>query len=99
VQGAELIVVPTANMVDFEMVSRLVVPTRAYENGVFVVYANYCGGDAVFEYAGLSAVAGPDGAEPHLAGTGEGLLTVALSVGSLPPSPYLAERRPELYGG
>ena len=41
--GAGLVVVPTANMEGFEAVPRLLVPARAYENGLVVAYANCCG--------------------------------------------------------
>lgn len=61
-QGAELIAVPTANMAGFEFVAEHLVPTRAYENQVFVAYANYCGREADIVYDGQSCVAAPDGA-------------------------------------
>lgn len=61
-RGADLVVVPTANMVSFDAVSRHLVPTRAYENQVFVAYANFCGTEASLAYNGLSCVAAPDGA-------------------------------------
>ena len=60
-QGAQLIVVPTANMVSFDFVAQHLVPTRAYENQVFVAYANFCGEEAGIAYNGLSCVAAPDG--------------------------------------
>ena len=40
-KGAQLIVVPTALEAVFQMTPRVVVPTRAIENGVHVLYANY----------------------------------------------------------
>jgi predicted amidohydrolase len=61
-QGADLIVVPTANMVGFDFVAQHLVPSRAYENQVFVAYANFCGREANLAYGGLSCVAAPDGA-------------------------------------
>lgn len=61
-QGAEVIVVPTANMEGFDFVAQHLVPTRAYENQVFVAYANFCGQERGLAYNGLSCVAGPDGA-------------------------------------
>lgn len=59
--GADLIVVPTANMEGFDFVAQHLVPTRAYENQVFVAYANFCGREAGLGYNGLSCVAAPDG--------------------------------------
>jgi predicted amidohydrolase len=60
--GADLIVVPTANMADFDFVATTLVPVRAYENQVFVAYANYTGPEGDLHYGGLSTVAAPDGA-------------------------------------
>jgi predicted amidohydrolase len=59
--GADLIVVPTANMSDYNFVAQAVVPVRAFENQVYVAYANYIGQEANLHYGGLSNVAGPDG--------------------------------------
>jgi predicted amidohydrolase len=67
-QGADLIVVPTANMVGFDFVAQHLVPTRAYENQVFVAYANFCGREAELAYGGLSCVAAPDGTVPARGG-------------------------------
>ena len=60
-QGADLIVVPTANMVGFDFVAQHLVPTRAYENQLFVAYANFCGEEGDLAYNGLSCVAAPNG--------------------------------------
>jgi predicted amidohydrolase len=60
-QGADLIVVPKANMVDFDLVAQHLVLTRAYLNQVFVAYANFCAREAKLAYGGLSCVAAPDG--------------------------------------
>lgn len=60
-QGADLILVPTANMEAFDFVARHLVPTRAYENQLFVAYANFCGREGDLAYGGLSCVAAPDG--------------------------------------
>ncbi|CAM8672111.1 COG0388 Predicted amidohydrolase [Comamonadaceae bacterium] len=59
--GADLIVVPTANMADYDFVARSLVPVRAYENQLFVAYANFTGPEGALQYGGLSVVAGPDG--------------------------------------
>lgn len=60
-KGVEVILVPTANMMPFTNVNRLMVPSRAAENGITVVYANYCGEGRGLTYSGLSVIAGPDG--------------------------------------
>src|SRR5690606_18163480 len=62
--GAELVVVPTALPQGpfAAFIAIRVVPVRAFENQVFVAYANHAGRDGRFAYAGLSCVAAPDGA-------------------------------------
>lgn len=73
-QGADLIVVPTANMESFDFVAQHLVPTRAYENQLFVAYANFCGSEGDLAYNGLSCVAAPNGAGLVQAGRGAELL-------------------------
>ena len=52
VDGARAVLVPTANMTGYEEVQEFLVRARACENGCGVVYANYCGADALLEYGG-----------------------------------------------
>ncbi|MEO3430978.1 carbon-nitrogen hydrolase family protein [Pelagibius sp. CAU 1746] len=61
--GAEVIVVPTALPEGpyAGFIATQVVPVRAFENQIFVIYANHAGRDARFGYAGLSCIAAPDG--------------------------------------
>ena len=73
-QGADLIVVPTANMQGFDFVAQHLVPTRAYENQLYVAYANFCGSEGNLAYGGLSCVAAPDGTGLVQAGRGAELL-------------------------
>lgn len=60
-QGADLILVPTANMIPFDSVATRLVPARAEENAVYLGYANYIGTEGEFNYGGLSCICGPDG--------------------------------------
>ena len=60
-QGAQLVVAPTALKKQWSFVARNMVPTRAFENGIFVAYANYCGNEGDFEYLGESRFIGPLG--------------------------------------
>jgi len=100
-RGADLIVAPTANMVPFEVVNTTIVPARAYENQVYLAYANYCGGEGEIEYCGLSCVAAPDGSTAARAGADEELIVGELDHGLLTASrqatTYLTDRRPQLY--
>jgi predicted amidohydrolase len=96
--GARTVLVPTANMIGCEQVQQILVRARACENGIGVVYANYCGADAVFEYNGLSTICGPRGEVLAQAGPAAEELIVA-DVPSGPAGTYLADRRADLYGG
>jgi predicted amidohydrolase len=59
--GAHLVAVPTALKRQWRFVAHNIVPTRAFENGLFVAYANYCGREGDHEYLGESCFAGPTG--------------------------------------
>jgi len=100
--GAELIVVPTANMTPFESVALRMVPTRAEENGIFVAYANYTGREAAFDYCGLSCVAGPDGEDRARAGATPALLRARIDRADIAATrargSHLRDRRADLYG-
>ena len=100
-KGADLILVPTANMEPYDRISTGLVPARAEENGIFVAYANFCGPEGDVTYVGLSAVAGPDGRTLARADKGEALLFADLDPAAIAPVrkaiPYLDCLRPELY--
>jgi len=99
-QGADLVLVPTANMRAFDNVPQLLVPARACENRLWLAYANACGQDAMFDYGGLSTVASPQGAALARAGREEALLTATLNLGERRDALSLGQwpsRRPDLY--
>ncbi|GFM86319.1 hydrolase [Pseudomonas cichorii] len=99
--GAELIVVPTANMVPYDFVCDITVRARAFENQCYVVYANYCGSEGDIHYCGQSSLCAPDGSRPALAAQNETLMVVELDrplmEGSRAITTYFTDRRPELY--
>lgn len=98
-EGAELILVPTANMMPFDTVATRMVPTRAQENGVFVAYANYVGTEEPFTYCGLSCICGPDGHDLARADTGSvELIFAELNRAALPRHGHIDDRRTDLYG-
>mgnify|MGYP000217898117 CR=1 FL=1 len=70
-QGVDAVLVPTANMVDFDEVQRVLLPARALENRVFVAYANACGHEGGTTYGGLSTVCAPMGEVQVQAGRNE----------------------------
>lgn len=96
VDGARIVLVPTANMAGCEEVQEILVPARACENNCGVVYANYCGADDVFRYNGRSMICGPRGEVLAQAGTETEELVIA-DVPLESPGTYLADRRGDLY--
>lgn len=66
--GAELVLVPTALGAQWSWVAQTMIPTRAYENGVYLAYANSAGTENGFEFLGASVIASPDGTEAARAG-------------------------------
>lgn len=78
-RGADIIIVLTANMEPYLEVPKTFIRARALENGLFVVYANFCGTEGELKYTGLSGVTGPDGIDLVRAGPhGAALLLVEL---------------------
>lgn len=73
-RGAELIAVPTAQMEPFSFVAETVLPTRAWENQVYVCYVNHVGSERDTHYVGRSGVYAPDGSALARAGTERELL-------------------------
>ncbi len=99
--GADAVLVPTANMVEYDEVPTLLVPARACENRVYVAYANACGREGNTTYGGLSTVAGPLGGVLAQAGRDAALSTVTLRAADLAQarlSSPLPHRRSDLYG-
>lgn len=76
--GVDAILVPTANHLPFTNVSQFMVPARAAENAVTVLYANYCGSVGDHAYCGLSTIAGPDGFSLGTMAHGTGLCLAEL---------------------
>ena len=101
-EGAELVLVPTALMHPFTFVADHVTRVRAAENGVFLAYANYCGEENGLRYAGRSVVVAPDGEELARAGETPVRLHARLERERLALArdalPYLRDRRAALYG-
>ncbi|PBQ16928.1 carbon-nitrogen hydrolase [Pseudomonas congelans] len=99
--GAELILVPTANMLPYDFVCDVTVRARAFENHCYVVYANYCGSEGEIRYCGLSSICAPDGSRPVLADQDEALLVGTLDKSLLAQArtanDYFLDRRPALY--
>ncbi|MEV6910130.1 carbon-nitrogen hydrolase family protein [Amycolatopsis sp. NPDC051071] len=101
--GTELLVVPTALMSPYELVSDTLVPARAYESQLFVVYANRCDTEQELTYCGRSCVVAPTGEVLARAGGGPELISAdvdsATLLASRAENTHLTDRRPELYRG
>ncbi len=99
--GADLIVVPTANMAPFDSVPTRLVPARAEENEVYVAYANYIGAEGDLIYGGLSCICGPDGNDVVRAMGEAEILTATLDLGAIAAHRALVnhqrDRRADLY--
>ena len=57
--GVQLLLVPTANPTNFSEVNTTLVPARALENAISIVYANYCGSDNGLSFCGQSTIVDP----------------------------------------
>lgn len=73
-QGAQLILVPTANMLPYDDAPLLTVPRLAAQQRVAIAYANACGAEGSTYYGGYSTLAGPNGEVLARAGRGAALL-------------------------
>ncbi|TLP58089.1 MULTISPECIES: carbon-nitrogen hydrolase family protein [Pseudomonas] len=99
--GAELILVPTANMAPYDFVCQVTVRSRAQENQCYLVYANYCGAEGDIHYCGQSSIVGPDGSQLALAAQEPGLLLADIERERVARGreafPYLADLRQDLH--
>ncbi len=98
-QGVDAILVPTANMIDFDEVQRVLLPARALENRMFVAYANACGQEGDTTYGGLSTACAPMGEVLRQAGRDEQLMLCKLTRSTLlaaRASSPLPDRRSDL---
>ncbi len=96
-QGVDLVLVPTALSNSWSVVAQKVIPTRAFENGVFVCYANQAGNEHGLEYLGASCIIAPDGSELKRAGNGSEFLRATLNQSQVSAAqqrlPYLQDMR------
>ncbi len=99
--GADFVAVPTALMQPYDFVANEMVRTRAYENQVFLAYANRCGVERELTYLGKSCIVAPDGTDLARATANEDVIAAQLHFGGFAESralnTYLADRRPDIY--
>lgn len=93
--GAKIVLVPTALIERWPSVAYQMMPTRAFENGVWLVYANHAGEENGARYLGASCIISPDGADRARAGKEEELIGAELDFDSVKLArarlPYLTE--------
>ena len=101
VQGAEVVIVPTANT--DVIVSDVIVRCRAIENHIFVAYVNHVGIMKKLNFCGQSIIVSPVGEVISSSDEKEMTLTAEISPDEEKYShrrayaPLLEDRRPELY--
>ncbi|WP_416896597.1 MAG: nitrilase-related carbon-nitrogen hydrolase [Minwuia sp.] len=59
--GADILLVPTAISTTWPLVPEKLVPSRAFENGLWLLYANHAGHENGIDYAGQSCIVAPFG--------------------------------------
>ncbi|MDE1906117.1 MAG: carbon-nitrogen hydrolase family protein [Rhodospirillales bacterium] len=100
--GADIILIPTALSEPYEGVPTHIIPARAYENQVYIAYANHSGEENGLSYIGLSNICGPDGARLAMAGAAEEMLfaetNTAHHVAVRQADKFLQDRRADIYG-
>jgi 5-aminopentanamidase len=96
-QGAQIVLVPTALTTKWTRLTRTLVPTRAFENGIFVAYANHAGVDGPYELCGGSCLVGPLGFDVIRAGENEERIVGHIDVSEIELArarlPYFADLR------
>lgn len=94
-RGADAVLVPTASFKenDTHFLSKTLIPTRAFENGIYIAYVNHCGGN----FGGLSVCCGPNGKLLVSCGEEEEGIFLATIKKISKTSDYLTQRRPGLY--
>lgn len=94
--GAELVLVPTALGAQWDWVSQSMIPARAYENGIFLAYANSAGAEHGMKFLGQSFIATPDGKELARATMEPGIIFGELKMDQVSAAqarlPYLKDR-------
>ena len=95
--GAHLVLVPTALGADWGVVAEKTVPARAFENGIWLAYADHAGEENGARYFGGSRIAAPDGSEPAVAGKDEEIIWTEIDRGLVTAMqerlPYLRDRK------
>lgn len=91
--GARLVIVPTALFDNWGVVAEKVIPSRAFENGVWIAYANHAGMEGDLRYFGGSCIVNPIGQDSARADSNEALISAKIDVDAVEKAqarlPYL----------
>jgi 5-aminopentanamidase len=95
--GAQLLIVPTALLEEWRSVSFQMMPTRAFENGVWLAYANHAGRENDMTWLGASCIVSPDGKDAVRAGFDEELIFAEIDLAQIERArnklPYLTDAK------
>jgi predicted amidohydrolase len=93
--GAQIVAVPTALAAQWHNVAYQLIPTRAFENGVWLLYANHAGEEFGQRYLGASCIIAPDGKDAARAGDEETLISARIDLEAVTNAqkrlPYLVD--------
>jgi predicted amidohydrolase len=96
-QGVQLIITPTGQSSHWPAAARYSCRSRAFENGIFVVYANSTGTLNGINFMGESKIIGPDGLDIVNANKGEKVIVGEINTDEIPlirnKLPYLDDSR------
>ena len=100
--GVDVVIVPTAQMEPYAHIAERLIPVRAWENQVHVVYVNRVGTEGELTYVGRSSIVSPeaeilDSLDSDTTGLLIATIDPEVTRRARRENPYLADRRPELY--
>lgn len=102
VGGADVVIVPTAQMEPYAHIAERLIPVRAWENQVHLVYVNRVGSEGDLTYVGRSSIVSPgavilDSLGPDSNGLMIATIDPETTRRARRENPYLADRRVDLY--
>ncbi|MCW4467050.1 hypothetical protein OK351_16320 [Glutamicibacter sp. MNS18] len=99
--GAKILLVPAAAEAGAAPLALKLLPARAMENGLYLLWANHCSVQGGIQMTGTSTIVGPDGQNIQVAGHQPQLIVADVDrqrqQAIRKAVPYLARLRPEVY--
>jgi predicted amidohydrolase len=102
VAGADVVIVPTAQMEPYARIAEQLIWTRAWESQVYVAYINHTGAEGDLTYVGRSSIVAPTGEvlgalDATTTGLVMGTVDTEVVTASRAENPYHADLRHDLY--